>query len=168
MEFIDLFTGMTAISLVLFIAGISFIIIEMFDPTFGFNGLFGILGIITLIVNVFITANSFKQGIILTVILFIIVVAILFVFLALVSKGRIPKKLILEDSTSAEEGFSGTEDMQYLLGKTGVVSNICRPVGSVDFDGVKLDVVSRGEYIEKGTTVEVIEVEGNKIVIREI
>jgi len=164
MEFLALFTGISALSVILFIVGISLIIIEMFDPTFGFNGFFGILGIITLIVTVFITAQTIRQGIVLTIIMFIIVVAILFVFLSLASKGRIPKTLILQES---EEGFTGTEDMQYLLGKTGVVVTICRPVGNVDFDGVKLDVVSRGEYIDKGTMVEVIEVEGNKIVIRE-
>ncbi len=37
----------------------------------------------------------------------------------------------------------------------------------MDLDGVKLDVVTRGEYIPKDTMVEVIEVEGNRIVVRE-
>jgi len=168
MEFMALFTGISALSVILFIIGIGLIIGEMFDPNFGFNGFLGVLGVIILIVNVFITAQTIRQGVILTVILFIIVVAILFVFLSLASKGRIPKKLILQEATSAEEGFSGTDDMQYLIGKTGTVATICRPVGNVDFDGVKLDVVSRGEYIEKGAKVEVIEVEGNKIVIRAV
>jgi membrane-bound ClpP family serine protease len=32
---------------------------------------------------------------------------------------------------------------------------------------LKLDVVSRGEFIDEGATVEIIEVEGNRIVVKE-
>jgi len=164
MEFIGLFTGITIISVILFIIGISLIILEMFT-TFGFSGFLGVLGIITLIVNIFITANTIREGIMLTAIFFVIVVILLAVFMTLMSSGRLPQRLVLH---STEAGFSGTEDMQYLLGKTGTVVNICRPVGNVDFDGVKLDVTTRGDFIEKGTTVEVIEVEGNRIVVRSV
>jgi len=163
LEFLALFTNISIISIILFVAGIGLIIVEMFEPGFGF---FGVLGVILLIIDVFFTAQTVMQGIILTAIFFAIIVIILSIFLTMASKGRLPKRLILQESTSAEAGFSGTEDMNYLLGKTGTVVTICRPVGNVDFDGVKLDVVSRGEYIEKGTVVEVIEVEGNRIVVK--
>jgi len=73
---------------------------------------------------------------------------------------------VLSDSTSAESGFSGAEDMQYLLGKAGTTLTPLRPSGNADFDGVRLDVVSRGEFIDPGTPIEVIEVEGNRIVVR--
>ena len=156
-----MFTELSIISIILFAAGIFLIGIEIFE--FGFSGFFGILGAIVLIVNIFITASTVREGIIFTAILFVVIVVIFVVFLVLTSKGRMPSKMILRES---EEGFSGVEDMRYLLGKTGVVSTICRPVGSVDFDGVKLDVVSRGEFIEKGTAVEVVEVNGNRLVVR--
>jgi len=165
MEFIALlFTGITIISVVLFIFGISLIVLEMFT-TFAFSGFLGLLGVIVLIITIFITAGTVREGIVLTAIFFVIVVVILSVFMALMSKGRLPGRLVLH---STEAGFSGTEDMQYLLGKTGTVINMCRPVGNVDFDGVRLDVTTRGDFIEKGTEVEVIEVEGNKIVVRQI
>ena len=163
MEFIGLFYGLTIISVILFVIGISLIITEMFT-TFGFSGFLGAMGVIVLIINIFITANTIVEGIVLTAIFFVIISALLIVFVVMLSKGRAPQQLILH---TTEEGFSGTEDMQYLLGKTGVVVTMCRPVGNVDFDGVKLDVTTRGDFIEKGTTVEVIEVEGNKIVVRE-
>ena len=41
-----------------------------------------------------------------------------------------------------------------------------RPTGSADFDGVKLDVVSDGEYIEPGCPVEITKVEGRRILVR--
>ena len=160
MEFVELFTDISLISIILFVVGIALAVVEMFIPGFG---IFGIMSAIVLIVDIFITADTITEGIILTVIFFTVLVIIFTLFFALASKGRLPRKLVLHES---ETGFCGTEDMQYLYGKTGVATATCRPVGNVDFDGVKLDVVSRGEYIEKGTVVEVIEVEGNRIVVK--
>ena len=163
MEFLNLLSNVSTLSIILFIAGIGLIVVEMLEPGFGF---FGVFGIISLLICVFVTAQTVLQGLILTAIFFVILLILLVIFLVFVSKGRLPKRLILHESETVEQGFSGTEDMKYLMGKTGVVTTLCRPVGNVDFDGVKLDVVSRGEYINKGTIVEVIEIEGNRIVVK--
>jgi len=163
MEFLNLLSNVSTLSIILFIVGIGLIVVEMFEPGFGF---FGVFGIISLLICVFVTAQTVLQGLILTAIFFVILMILLVIFLTFVSKGRLPKRLILHESETIEQGFSGTEDMKYLMGKTGVVTTLCRPVGNVDFDGVKLDVVSRGEYINKGTIVEVIEIEGNRIVVK--
>ncbi len=164
MAFIELFSNISILTIVLFVAGILLIAIEMHVPGFG---VFGILGVIVLVVDIFVTAKTVLQGLIMTAALFVIIVVILAVLASFASKGRLPKGFVLKDSTSADQGFSGTEDMKYLIGKSGKVLSILRPVGSVDLDGVKLDVVTRGEYIPKDTMVEVIEVEGNRIVVRE-
>ncbi|MCL2392076.1 MAG: hypothetical protein FWC66_05630 [Oscillospiraceae bacterium] len=162
MEFIELLSNISVISIILFVAGISLIVAEMYTPGFGF---FGVFGVISLIACIFVTAQTVMQGLILTGIFFAKILLLLTIFLIFFSKVRF-KKLILHESETVEQGFSGTEDMKYLMRKTGVVTTSCRPAGSVDFDGVKLDVVSNGEYIEKGTIVEVIEIEGNRIVVR--
>ena len=163
MEFLEMLGNVSVISIILFVVGLVLIIIELYEPGFG---IFGSMGVVCLAACVLLTAQTVMQGIMLTAIFIIIVIALLILFLALISKRRIPKKLILQESTSAELGFSGTEDRQYLLGKTGTVVSICRPVGNVVFDGVKHDVVSRGEFIDKGTEIEVVEVEGARIVVK--
>ena len=43
-----------------------------------------------------------------------------------------------------------------------------RPVGRADFDGVKLDVLAEGEFVDVGKRVKVVRVEGRKIVVRQI
>jgi len=163
MEFVDLLMNVSVISIILFLVGVGLLIAEMFEPGFGF---FGAFGIISLIACIFVTAETIAQGLILTAIFFVIILIMLGIFLVLVSKGRFPGKLVLNESETTEQGFSGTEDMAYLMGKSGVVVTLCRPVGNVDFDGVKLEVVTKGEYIEKGETVEVIEIEGNRVVVK--
>lgn len=163
MPFYELLSNVTVWSVVLFIVGIVLLVIELHIPGFG---IFGVLGIIVLIVDVFITAKTLTQGLLMIAVLFVIVVVLMAVLASIASKGRLPKGLTLKESTSAELGFSGVEDMKYLIGKTGITATVLRPVGNVDFDGVRLDVVTRGEYLEKDTPVDVIEVEGNRIVVR--
>ena len=162
-SFVDLLVNVSWISLTLFIIGIGLLVVEMFEPGFGF---FGVFGVVCLIGCIFVTASTVTEGIILTAFFFVILLIMLGIFLFLVSRGKLPGKLVLKDSESKNDGYSGTKDMNEFMGKTGSVITICRPVGNVDFNGIKLEVVSRGEFIEKGTDVEVIEIEGNRVVVR--
>jgi membrane-bound ClpP family serine protease len=159
----ELLSAITVWSVVLFVVGIVLLAIELHIPG---HGLFGVFGVIVLVIDVLITAKTFTQGLILTAVLLVIVAVFLALLISFASKGRLPKGLTLKQSNSAELGFSGAEDMKYLIGKSGITVTILRPAGIVDFDGVRLDVVTRGDYLEKATPVEVIEVEGNRIVVR--
>jgi membrane-bound ClpP family serine protease len=69
MLFFELLAGASILSIILFIAGVGLVIVEMFEPGFGF---FGILGVISLIICIFVTAQSVAEGIILTIFFFVI------------------------------------------------------------------------------------------------
>jgi len=165
MAFMDLLIGVSWISVLLFVVGMVLVIAEMFQPGFGF---FGVFGVLTLIGCIFVTANTVTEGIILTIAITALLLIMFFIFLVLFSKGKIPGKLILLQAETTEEGYVGTSDYSAFLGKTGLVTTLCRPVGSADFEGKKIEVVTMGEYIENGTSIEVIEVEGNRVVVREV
>jgi membrane-bound ClpP family serine protease len=55
-----------------------------------------------------------------------------------------------------------------LLGAIGVASTVLRPAGTVQFGDEFVDVVSDGGFISAGTRVQVIEVEGTRIVVKEV
>ena len=164
MGLLDALMQMSTVACALFITGFVLIIVEMFQPGFGWAG--G-SGIVVLFIGIVLTAQNFVQGVIMTVILIAILAILLSIVLYSATKGKISKKLILKTSTSAEEGFSGTEDLKELIGKTGKTLTVLRPSGCADIEGIHLDVVTQGEYIEKGTFVSVIRVEGNRIVVAE-
>ena len=161
MEFFELLSNITWLSLILFAIGIILVIVELYVPGFGIPG---IVGAVSLIAFIMVTGQNPAQRLVLAGIVVVICIVLFVIFFILLSKKRLPKSLILETS---EEGFSGTVDMQFLLGKVGTVLSTCRPAGNADFEGMKLDVVSRGEFIEKNATIEVIEIEGNRIVVKE-
>ena len=138
---------------IFFILGFIFIIIEMFNPGFGVPG---ITGTILLFIGVIMTARSALD----VLIMLLIILAILGLSLTLVlysaTRGRLSKTLILNDSLDKEQGFESSEDLDYFLGKEGIATTVLRPAGTADFDGVKLDVVARGENNKKGVIIKVI------------
>jgi len=69
----------------------------------------------------------------------------------------------LDDHAAAEVSpYAG------LLGAIGVAATTLRPSGMVRFGEEYVDVVAEGSYVETGTRVQVIEIEGNRVVVKEV
>lgn len=64
---------------------------------------------------------------------------------------------------------AGVSKYQGLLDKIGIAATNLRPAGKAEIDGVICDVVAEGgEFIEKGASVKVVEIEGMRIVVSNI
>ena len=84
----------------------------------------------------------------------------------LMPRTRVGKAFILDTSETSESGFrSSSEELEKFAGKTGIAVTPLRPAGIVDIDGVRLDVLTRGDFIEKGAVVKVIKIEGSRIIV---
>ncbi|WP_202708225.1 NfeD family protein [Sporosalibacterium faouarense] len=160
-------SNLDIISVVCFIIGFGLVIIEMFVPGFGAPG---ISGSVLLIVAIVLTANTVLEAFILIIMVLIILGILLTIILKSANKGGVARGVILSTSMTRDKGYVGvgTEDMDYFLGKEGLALTMLRPAGSVDFDGVKLDALTDGEYIQKGSKVKVIKVKGRRLVVRKI
>ena len=55
-----------------------------------------------------------------------------------------------------------------LLHRTGTALTQLRPSGAAVIDGQRIDVVTEGGLIERGTPIRVVTVEGARIVVREV
>ncbi len=74
----------------------------------------------------------------------------------------------LKKSLTREDGVqSQSPELEGYLGMDGVTVTDLRPSGVALIDGKRLDVVSRGEYLEKNSPVTVIAVTGNQIIVRQ-
>lgn len=150
-------------TVVMLIVGFALVVVEMYIPGFGVPG---IAGILLLIGGVIFARPTPLQALIMVV----VIVALLCIALSLcmhsASRGRLAKsRLVLHDvATQAETPESN--DLSYFVGREGVTHTVLRPAGMAEFDGVKLNVVSDGEYIPSGCRIVVDRVEGNRIVVR--
>ncbi len=62
----------------------------------------------------------------------------------------------------------GAEQAASLLGLVGTASSTLRPAGMARIGDLYVDVVTEGDYIETGTPIQVVEVEGTRIVVKKV
>lgn len=78
------------------------------------------------------------------------------------------KTFVLDEQTSASEGYVSNPDYNLLLGKSGKTMSILRPAGVVEIEGNRYDVVTEGDFIESHIPIKVVKVDGVRIIVREI
>jgi membrane-bound ClpP family serine protease len=74
-------------------------------------------------------------------------------------------KIDLEDEASP---LPGVDQAVSLLGHVGTATSMLRPAGMAQFGERYVDVVTEGDFIEPGTPVQVVEVEGTRIVVKRV
>jgi len=165
MDAVSFIYNINLVAAICFISGFILVVVEMFHPGFGVPG---IAGTVLLLVGIVITARNLMDILIMLIILIAIIGFALTVVLNSVTKGRLSKTLVLHASQKKEAGYIGTEDLNYFLEQEGITTTILRPAGTANINGIKLDVVSEGEFIAKDKEIRIIKVEGRKIVVKEI
>lgn len=165
MEAFSFMNDLQVYQIIIFLVGLICLIIEMFMPNFG---IVGGIGLVLLAVGILITAKTPLEAVIMFIMLLTLVGVVLLVVLRSAAKGRLSKTLILNDSLNKEAGFIGTEDLESFVGREGIASTVLRPSGTAIFDGLKLDVVSEGEFIPKGSRVRIVQVSGRRVAVKVI
>lgn len=151
-------------ALIVICVGIALIIAEMFMPGIGLPG---IAGAAFLIIGAFMIAKEPEQALVMVLIIALILSVMAFFAIRSAAKGRLWRSpIVLKTSLSKEDGFSGTQDFSGYLNKRGETRTALRPAGSVEIDGVRLDVVSEAGFVEKGVLVQVVQTEGGRVVVR--
>jgi membrane-bound ClpP family serine protease len=75
-----------------------------------------------------------------------------------------------EDQVDLDESspLPGVDAAANLLGQVGTTTSMLRPSGSAKFGDRYIDVVTEGDFIAVGTPIQVVEVEGTRIVVKKI
>jgi membrane-bound serine protease (ClpP class) len=179
------------VEVALFIIGILLLLIEfLILPGFGIAGFAGIICIFAGLFGMLIKNppdrlpwpqdaiawNDFTWGVIglaLGFTGFIIVVWLLSKYLpriqflsGLILVPAVPRKgseIPLSITTSSESKTTGVN-----LGDTGEVVSILRPTGKAKFGDAIVDVVAEADFLDKGTKIEIIEIHGNRVVVKKV
>ena len=151
------------ISIFFFILGVFLLLVEAFIPGFGIPGVLGILSIFLGLMTAMHSVNAAFES---------LTVATLFTLasiLILIKKGvRSPwlDRVTLKITNNKKRGYSSSPQCPVQVGDLGIALTSLRPSGFISVQGEKLDAVSDGEFIEKSNPVEVVKVQGSKIMVR--
>ena len=153
----------------LILVGLLALFVEIFVPA---GGLIGIAGLGCYIAGIVLTFKNFNPTTGFIMLTLTVVAAPVFFALAfrVFPKTFMGKRLILKNSQLSSSGYTSYTSEKYtgLVGLEGVALTMLRPSGVIRIDEKKYSVVTGGEYIEAGDSVEVSLVEGSRIVVRKI
>ncbi len=170
------------LTVLMFLAGLGCILLEIFVlPGFAVFGLGGGMMVIASLVlasqTVVLPQNEYQVLQLRNSLLSVCGAGAAFLLTAIVLRQYLPRapmfnKIVLAGPSAAErEVLHAREslvDFGHLLGKTGEALTSLAPSGKARFGDNRVDVLSDGEFIDRGTPVEVFEVRGNKILVRRV
>ncbi|HWB62486.1 MAG TPA: NfeD family protein [Chitinophagales bacterium] len=149
-----------AIVLAIIIVGLLLIFLEMFVVPG--TALFGIAGGIAVVAGVIMMYNYFGStwGNITALLTTLAVGVVIIAGFRVIQSNRIAMKAEINSKVNE------LEQHLYNLGEKGITATELRPNGKAQFGNNKTEVFSTGEYIQRGTEVEIIKITNNRIFVK--
>ncbi len=166
--------------IIAFFLGVILIALEVFViPGFGIAGILGLIltlgSLVLVMVNndaldfSFVKADDLFYAVVTTLAGLIGSFMIVFVGGVRLTESKAFQRIALNDVQETNAGFSSSfYKSKLLVGKTGIAKTVLRPSGRVEIGDDIYDAYTRGEYIESGTSIEVISDEGTSLKVKSI
>lgn len=162
-HFIAGLAGMEAI--LILVLGIGLIIAEFFVA----SGFLALLGIGAIITSLFMAGYDFGHMSMSIAIAFIVaIIAAIILFRSIGMERGLFRHIVLRERTMTEQGYISTEAREDLLNEIGQAVTALRPSGTAEVNGERLDVISEGNFIQSGEKIQIVHIEGGKIVVRQL
>ena len=104
-----------------------------------------------------------------------VAIAVLGIFIVLYLGNRGSKRnagmlddLVLDERQQNRDGYTSVIDKSKLIGAIGVCATDLRPAGTITVEGEPLDVVTEGNFVKAGDLVKIINVDGSRVLVRQI
>lgn len=163
--------------ILVFILGIALLLLEfLVIPGFGIAGIAGITLTVGGLILVMIDNDFFDFTMVpseaIAEAIAVLVVAVFggIVFTIAITpkmlESRFFKKISLQDKMDTSEGYTSNFYSSELAGKEGVAWTVLRPSGKVMIDDIIYDAYTRGDFINKGEKIVVIEVSTTNLKVR--
>ena len=169
-----------SVEILAFLVGVCLLMIELFlIPGFG---VIGVAGILLIMASLVLSMQDFTiprfswqwdilvknlVSVVIGVVASLVGIAILIRFLP-----RVPvfNRLMLTTAQPVEQGYTvqPADSAKALLGSRGTATTTLRPTGKAQIGDKTLVVETDGEFVERGTPVEVIAVDGNRVLVKKL
>lgn len=162
--------------IILFVIGLILLGLEIFVfPGFGIAGISGLILVvgslgISLIGNVgfsFPTGAAIGQATTTLAATLVLLVILMFSLARYLPRTERFNRLVLQPDLGSGMGFTSAESHLEFIGMKGTALTPLRPAGTAEIGDQRIDVMTSGEYIEVGKTIEVFQVNGAVVRVRE-
>lgn len=157
-----------ALALVLVTLGLGLAVLEILFPSGGILGFLCVASIVAAVVVGF--KSGAGVGLVILLVAMVGLPVVIVAALHWLPDTPVGRQLILKVPTS-DEVLPDDEDrrtLKNLVGQVGWATCKMLPAGVVNIEGRKIDAVTEGVAVEPGQRVRVIEVRGNRVVVRPV
>lgn len=148
----------------LLVIGVLAIVLELIMPGFD-SFISGVVGILALLASAVIAVIFVEGGWFFVAVNSAVLVLSVFFLIIILRRRQFHGRIILSENLSEDPPVI---DLSGLVGKEGKTMTSLRPYGEADFNGVRVEVSSGGEFIERGARVQVIETQATKVIVSEV
>jgi membrane-bound serine protease (ClpP class) len=159
--------------LLLFLLGITLIFVDLFFIV-GF-GVLAIPGMVMIFASLFLslmgrfdlwTWNEVSTALTPMLISLVLTGVLGALILRTLPQSKVWNRLVLDAEEKSSDGYVATRTYEDFLGTTGTAFTDLRPGGTGLFDGHRISISTEGDYLTKNTSITVVEVEGNRVIVR--
>jgi membrane-bound serine protease (ClpP class) len=175
------------LEIILFLIGLVCLALEIF--VFPGFGVFGMSGILLMLCSIVMASHTFVwpthdyeyrelsytllqvTGMLLAVGAGAVLVARYFPSLPLFNRLILkpePWTSVEPDDAVARPALEGYESLAFLIGETGRTTSPLRPTGKARFGNLLIDVTASGAFVETDSLVEVVDVQGARVVVKQL
>jgi len=159
--------------IILLVIGLIALGLEIFViPGFGIAGILAILSLgaafVLAMVGNIPTLGDLTQALAVVGASVVITAAVAYAWLRHLPSSNRFKGLLLGDNMDASAGYISAPGRTDLVGKEGVTLTDLRPGGTVVIDQERVDAVTEGDYLARGSRVVVTRSEGYRLVVRRL
>ncbi|SMO35548.1 NfeD family protein [Melghirimyces algeriensis] len=130
------------------------------------DGTLAAIGLLAKLVGLVLPTGDFLTGSLVAV-MWILGLLIGFFSLKVLPHRDLWNNIILKNALTRETGYSSVNARyRELIGKKGTALTDFRPSGTLEIDGVRYSGISQGVWMEKGTSVQVVSVDGTRILVQ--
>lgn len=157
--------------MLLLVAALFILALELFIPSAGMLFMMAMLCVIASVVVAFMVDSWHGMGFLTLV--FVLALILPSIGFQLWKRSPVGKRMFLENTLTAggladETLADGSPSYASLLGQVGRTVTPLRPAGATEFAGRRVDTVAEGVMIDRGELVKVVDVQGNRVVVRKV
>ena len=149
-----------SIVILLIIVGIILLLLEVLVLPGGITGIIGLLVIAFAIWQAFVMSTT--TGVIVLVATLVVSVTMAAIALKYKTWSKISLNTEIDGKTNV------VLDTDIKIGDKGVAVSRLAPMGKAQFNGKYFEVATLGEFVDHTTEIEVIKIDGNKIIVKQI
>lgn len=163
--------------IILFFVGIALIIAEVFVlPGFGIAGISGLFLTIGSLIFIMLNNDAFDfelvaadrvlKAVLATIAGMLGSLVVIFAGGLRFANSKVFSRVALEDTQDSKQGYSANFRTESFIGRKGIAYTVLRPSGKILLEGEIYDAYTRGDYIEQGTKVIVVDDHGSSFKVK--